>query len=317
MTAAPPHTCEGHGYRHEALFYSGPDEFMAGTLPFLRDGVAAGEPTLVVLAAHKIEALREALDGDADHVRFADMAEVGTNPARIIPAWQQFVAEHAGGGRALRGIGEPIWAERSTAELAECQRHEALLNACFSDPDFWLLCPYDTTALGAAVIEEARRNHPFVSAHGVAEPSGSFPGIKALAAPFAEPLPDPPGRAAVLPVDAVGLRVIREFVARYAYRAELAPDRIDDLVLTVHELAANTVRHGGGEGTLSIWREGDAVVCEVRDRGRIEDPLAGRVEPAAGAVGGRGLWMANQLCELVQIRSFPDGGAVRVHKRLR
>jgi anti-sigma regulatory factor (Ser/Thr protein kinase) len=77
------------------------------------------------------------------------------------------------------------------------------------------------------------------------------------------------------------------------------------------------VRHGGGEGTLSLWREGDSLVCEVRDRGRIEDPLAGRVEPPTGVVGGRGLWMANQLCELVQIRSFPDGGAVRVHKRLR
>jgi anti-sigma regulatory factor (Ser/Thr protein kinase) len=110
--------------------------------------------------------------------------------------------------------------------------------------------------------------------------------------------------------------VIREFVSRHAARAGLA-EGIEDLVLSVHELAANTVRHGGGEGTLSIWRERDAVVCEVRDRGRIEEPLAGRIEPATDALGGRGLWLANQLCELVQIRSFPDGGAVRVHKRLR
>ena len=74
---------------------------MAGTLPFLRDAVAAGEPTLVVLAAHKIDALRDALDGDADHVRFADMAEVGTNPARIIPAWQRVRRRaRSAGGRA-------------------------------------------------------------------------------------------------------------------------------------------------------------------------------------------------------------------------
>jgi anti-sigma regulatory factor (Ser/Thr protein kinase) len=310
-------TCESDSYRHEALFYADADEFMAGTLPFLRDAVADGAPTLVVLAAHKIEALREALDGDAERIHFADMAEIGTNPARIIPAWQRFVAEHSRAGRTLRGIGEPIWAERSPAELAECQRHEALLNACFDDPDFWLLCPYDTTALGATVIEEARRNHPFLAARGRSAPSGSFPGVEALTAPFAQPLPDPPRDAEVRSVSREELRAIRAFVAAHAIRAALADNRVDDLVLTVHELATNTVRHGGGEGTLSLWREGESLVCEVRDRGRIEDPLAGRVEPATGAVGGRGLWMANQLCELVQIRSFPDGGAVRVHKRLR
>lgn len=172
------HTSHDAGYRHEALFYADADEFMAGTLQFLRDAVAADEPTLVVLAAPKIQALGEALNGEADQVSFADMAEVGTNPARIIPAWQQFLVEHGGKSRRLRGIGEPIWAERSAAELAECQRHEALLNVCFDDPDFWLLCPYDTTALDPEVIEEARRNHPFLSGRGVPEVSTSSPASR-------------------------------------------------------------------------------------------------------------------------------------------
>ena len=317
-TPTPPaHACHDTGYRHEALFYADTDEFMAGTLQFLRDAVAAGEPTLVVLAAPKIQALREALDGEAERVIFADRAEVGTNPARIIPAWQQFLVEQAGQGRRLRGIGEPIWAERSAAELAECQRHEALLNVCFDDPDFWLLCPYDTTALHPEVIAEARRNHPFLSGQGVPELSTSYPGVEALSAPFDEPLRDPQGDAALLYVDRAALRGVREFVTLHAERAGLGADGVGDLVLAVHELATNTLRHGGGEGTVSVWSEHDAVVCEVNDRGRIKDPLAGRVAPTVDSLDGRGLWMANQLCELVQIRSFPDGGAVRVHKRLR
>ena len=313
---SPAHACHAAGYRHEALFYADADEFMAGTLQFLRDSVAAGEPTLVVLAAPKIQALREALDGEAEQVIFADMAEVGTNPARIIPAWQRFLVEHAGNGRRLRGIGEPIWADRSAAELAECQRHEALLNVCFDDPDFWLLCPYDTTALDPEVIDEARRNHPFLSGRGVPELSTSYPGVEALAAPFGEPLPDPPGDAALLYVDGAALRGVREFISIHAERAGLDDQGVNDLVLTIHELATNTLRHGGGEGTVSIWSEHATVVCEVRDRGRIEDPLAGRVAPSMDSLDGCGLWMANQLCELVQIRSFPDGGAVRVYKRL-
>ena len=287
-------------YRHEALLYSGPDEFLAGTLPFLHDAVAAREPALVVLAAAKIELLREALEADAERILFADMDEVGANPARIIPAWQAFVSGHSGGPTRLRGIGEPIWAERSPAALSECQRHEALLNVCFADRDLWLLCPYDTTALTAAVIAEARRNHRFVSDGGLEGLSATYPGAEALAAPFDEPLTEPPLDAAQLRIEQHALHVIRALISGHATRGGLAEGRAADLVFAVHEIVANTVRHGGGEGTLTMWREGEAVVCEVRDRGRIEDPLAGRVEPPAGALGGRGLWLANQLCELVR-----------------
>jgi hypothetical protein len=50
----------------------------------------------------------------------------------------------------------------------------------------------------------------------------------------------------------------------------------------------------------------------VRDRGTVVDPLAGRVRPPPGADRGRGLWLANQLSDLVQIRATPEGTAVRV-----
>jgi anti-sigma regulatory factor (Ser/Thr protein kinase) len=299
------------GYRHEALFYDGTDELLEGLVPFARDAVAAREPILAVLGAPKLDALRDALDDDADGVLFADMQEVGSNPARIIPAWQRFLAEHAEPGRRMRGIGEPIWPGRRAAELAECERHEALLNIAFADPDFWLLCPYDTGALPAAVVDEARRNHPFVAG----DPSPAFAGADAIAAPWSAALPEPPADAVSATIDGDSLRALRALVSGYGAAAGL--DELDtaELVLAVHELVSNTVLHAGGEGRLLLWRAPDAVVCEVRDRGRIEDPLAGRVAPPGILEGGRGLWMANQLCDLVQIRAFSDGGAVRVHKR--
>jgi anti-sigma regulatory factor (Ser/Thr protein kinase) len=315
-TGTVDHGCDGGRYRHEALFYSDFEGFIDGTLPFIRDAVAAEEPILVVLGQQKIDALREQLNGEAERVLFADMAEVGTNPARIIPAWQQFIADNAGGGR-LRGIGEPIWAGRSAAELAECQRHEALLNIAFADPEFWLLCPYDTGSLAPAVIEEARRNHPFVTDDGVAGSSSSFAGTEELAAPFDEPLSPPPADAVMQPIPSAGaLRDMRTFVIRHAVEAGLSGLATSDLVFAANELAANSVKHGGGSGELYLWREEGAVVCEVRDRGRISDPLVGRTRPAADRINGRGLWMANQLCELVQIRSLAEGAVVRVHKRL-
>jgi anti-sigma regulatory factor (Ser/Thr protein kinase) len=98
-------------------------------------------------------------------------------------------------------------------------------------------------------------------------------------------------------------------------QAGLTRDRSEDLVLSVHELATNSIRHGGGSGALRGWVERDAVVCEVSDGGLIDEPLAGRVQPDTDQPGGFGLWLANQLCDLVQIRSFGSGGVVRAHMR--
>src|SRR6478672_3345873 len=154
------------GFVHEALLYDGLDAFVASTAPFVRAGVDAQEPVLVVVSQRKIDALRDALGPAADQVSFADMHEVGRNPARIIPAWRDFLDQREQAPSAVRGIGEPIWFGRSEAELVECHRHEALLNVAFDDePAFTLLCPYDIDALPASVIDEAILNHP-----GTAEP---------------------------------------------------------------------------------------------------------------------------------------------------
>lgn len=308
--------CPAAGYQHEAFFYAGEDEFLAGTLPFIRDAVAADEAILVVLAAPKIAALRRHLNGEAERVSFADMAEVGTNPARIIPAWQDFVDCHAPSGRRIWGIGEPVWAGRSAAELVECRRHEELLNVVFNDPAFCLLCPYDTESLDPESIDDARRSHPYVREAGQRRPSAAFPGVAALAAPFDVPLPEPPGPPAEEFVFHAGvLRDARKWVGARAAAEGLAIDRLADLLLAVNEVATNSLRHGASVGTVSVWSDGDAVVSEVRDTGRIMDPLVGRRRPAPGALGGRGLWIANTVCELVQIRTFATGNVVRLHMR--
>src|SRR3712207_5794849 len=94
-------------FSHEALLYAGERDFVRRTAAFAREGAAAGEPVLVMVGGEKIDALRAELGDDVEGVRFADMREVGANPARIIPAWRDFAAEHA--GRRLRGVGEPVW----------------------------------------------------------------------------------------------------------------------------------------------------------------------------------------------------------------
>jgi anti-sigma regulatory factor (Ser/Thr protein kinase) len=304
-------------FRHEALFYASDEEFLDGTASFIRDGLEADEPSLVVLSAPKIEALQSELNGAADRVLFADMAEVGSNPARIIPAWHEFVDQHAAAGRDIRGIGEPIWAERSPAELVECQRHESLLNLTFDDtPGFFLLCPYDTRALDADVIEEAKRSHEFLCADGHSHDSDIYRSLDEVAEPFAEPLPDPDSEPQWTIFQALSLGALRDFVAERAAKARLDRSSLDDLVLAVNEVATNSVVHGGGGGILRVWEDDAALVCEINDNGHIDDPMAGRKVPDPYQPGGHGLWMANQLCDLVQVRSYDGGSAVRLHKRV-
>jgi anti-sigma regulatory factor (Ser/Thr protein kinase) len=290
-------------FHHEALLYDGPDDLLAGVVPFVREGLEHGEPVLVAMGPDGIAALDDALG--PSETTYVDMRELGRNPARIIPAWQAFRTRHDG---PIRGVGEPIWAGREGAELAECQLHEALLNLAFDGAEaFSLLCPYDTGRLEENVIHEACAAHPHVNA----APSAAFREPERLLAPFEAPLPPPPAHARVLGFELDTLAEVRRTTEEHA--AGLEPQRIGDLALAVTEAAANSVRHGGGRGILRIWQEAGAVICEVRDRGRIDDPLAGRRAPSTEQLGGRGLWIANAVCDLVQIRA----GAVRLHMKPR
>jgi anti-sigma regulatory factor (Ser/Thr protein kinase) len=303
-------------FRHEALFYAGQDAFVAGTLPFIREGLERGEAVLVVESTQRIGMLHEALGPDGGLVEFADMSAVGSNPALIVPAWQEFIDRHAG-RRALRGIGEPIWAERSAPELAECQRHESLLNVAFAGgPAWWLLCPYDTEGLDEAVVEEAKRSHPFVWQPSGQARSAQYRGLDASAAPFESPLAPPPKTAFKIRFDSSGLGDLRWFIGHYGTAAGLPASDARDLVAAVNEVATNSVRHGGGHGELATWNDEHSVICEVRDGGRYELPLADRRRPGGDPADPRGLWLANQLCDLMQIRSVPGGSVFRVHKYL-
>lgn len=303
-------------FRHEVAFYDDTEQFLAATVPFLLDGLEAGEPALVTVGPEKAEQLRGELGAGAVEVEFANIEEFGRNPARIIPVWQDFADRGVTLGGRFRGIGEPIWPGRCDAEIDECERHEALLNLAFGGGPAWsLLCPYDSRTLDDDVLESALHSHPLITGPGgaaVASPGwdGDDPD------PFAGALPPPPLDAPEFGFDGTTVPNLRAIVGVEAAEAGLPDHRTADLVLAAGELAANSVIHGGGTGTARVWREPGALVTEVHDAGRMEQPLVGRVRPQPTQAGGRGLWIANQVCDLVQIRSGRGGTRVRLQMNL-
>jgi anti-sigma regulatory factor (Ser/Thr protein kinase) len=304
------------GFRHEAVLYAGVDGFLDRVAPFVLKGVSAGEPTLVMTSRRKLAALREQL-GDADNglVEYQDMEVVGANPARIIPAWDDFARRKSRDGAVrFRGVGEPIWASRTPAELDECHWHEALINRAFAHRDgFWLICPYDVESLAPGVVGDARHTHPRVSGHG--EGAAGPDDVQdvsdfAPARPLTSSLESPTTRVAEVGFDRDRLGELRALVAAKCAVAGMSPARVDDFVMAVNEVATNSVMHGGGRGIARIWCEVDDVVCEIRDAGVISDPLVDRTRPDRDPQDARGLWTVNGLCDLVQLRSTPGEGSV-------
>jgi anti-sigma regulatory factor (Ser/Thr protein kinase) len=314
-TAPAVATEPGMGYQHEAFLYRGEAEFLAGTVPFIEAALAADEPVLVAVIKPRLDLIADALGDDAARVSLVDMAELGANPARIIPAWRRFVDQHRADVRPVRGIGEPIWAGRRPTELVECQLHEALLNQAVEEQTrLWLRCPYDADVLDTPVIAEAHRSHPVLADPSQPAGSAEYGGPDHAVSLFGAELPEPATAPETLAFDGAALAAVRALVVRHAADAGLDALRGGELALVMHEIASNSVRHGGGRGSLRVWRDSAGLVCEITDAGHITDPLVGRVMPSLDAAGGRGLWLANQLCDLVQVRSTAGGGTtVRIH----
>lgn len=304
------------GFRHEVIFHGdGTDGFVRQTMPLIERALDRRSPVLAAVSAQRIVALQQALGSRAAHVGFADIRRLGSNPARIIPAWREFLGGAGSGEGEPLGIGEPVWHGRSTAELDECWRHEALLNLAFGAGRPWhLLCPYDLEALEDHVIEAAHICHPIVTGPGRSGPGNCY---RRNIAAFDGRLAEPTSEVSELHFGEAELREVRRRITSWARLEGLLPEATQDLVLAADEIATNSIRHGGGTGRLRMWREGTALLCEIRDRGQMLDPLLGRVLPGEDAVCGRGMWIVNQLCDLVQVRSSAAGSQIRLHKRLR
>ncbi|MGZ4626779.1 MAG: anti-sigma factor RsbA family regulatory protein [Kineosporiaceae bacterium] len=302
------------GFRHETVFYREDEDFLGSLLPYVREGLERDEAVVVAAPPLRLGLLHDALADDAGAVELLDMTDLGANPARIIAAWQAVLDRTLGVGRGLRGIGEPAYPGRRPAELVECRLHELLLNRAFDPGPAWrLLCPYDEKRLPAEVCAAASAVHPLrLLPDGSVETAGN-PGAEDALAAFGAPLPAP-SRVVLSGTFADGdVPAVRHTVRSFARTCGVPEETAEALQLAASELATNSIRHGGGTGTVAMWTGPGAVVVEFTDGGRgLAEPLAGRLPPPVDHVSGRGLFLVNQLCDLVQLRASDSGTTVRV-----
>ena len=298
---------DGGVLSHAAFCYRGQPEYTAAIAAYIQAGLAAGEPALVAVPGVKARVIRDRLDDGPGEVVFTDMTELGRNPARIIPEVRGFADKHP--GQRVRFVGESVWPGRSAAEICEAARHEALTSLAFAHTPITILCPYDASGLAGSILAGARRTHQEPGTPGAIGQTWR----DNLPPECDGPLDPPPAEAEVFRYN-TDLAAVRRLVAGHARRAGLTGERTIDLVLAVNEIAANTISHTTGSGVLQIWHTPEEIVCQLHDQGEITDPLAGRVRHGPDD-RGHGLWLVNQVCDLVELRTGPAGTTVRMHMR--
>jgi anti-sigma regulatory factor (Ser/Thr protein kinase) len=301
----------GESFVHEALLYRGRQELEDAVRGFVRDAAAAGEPVMAVVPRANLEWLQGALADEDARIRFEDMNDVGRNPVCLLPMIQDWLDDHDGRARV---ISEPMWPERSYAETAECLRHEALLNHALSGSLATMLCPYDAKHLDALVLEGAELTHPQVREASGSRRSDCYedPLLGSLAERWPLGEPAEPMSEHIFVGD---LRSLRRAVVDDPSLHGLTRERRDDVVFVINEAATNVIRHGDGHCTARLWRDGRGVVSEVSFDTSLPDVLAGRRRPPADSPDGRGLWLINQVCDLVELRTGGTGTTLRMHVR--
>ncbi|MGW5363477.1 anti-sigma factor RsbA family regulatory protein [Actinopolymorpha pittospori] len=297
---------------HVALFYTHISEYVDGVLGVI-DSRNGERPTLVAVSAPVIDLLREELGDRAAGIHFINVREAGRNPTRVTPVLLRFADEHP--DQHIVIVCEPIWPERTAAEYGTAVQSEALANLAFAGRTATIVCAYHVATVHGAIVHDAAvddavRTHPVVvDSDGDRWESLRYADQVQLATEALHPLPKPPTAPETLTFEVADQGELREFVTTHATRAGLRGRRLDDLLYAVAEATSDIVERTSGPDRLRIWRSDERLVCELHSTGQLA-PLAGRL-PGDG--DSRGLLLASEVADLVQIDAHPTGTTVRIH----
>lgn len=281
-------------------------------MPFIAEGLEQQQPVLVAVPGDRLDALVVALGDAAADVTTADMTDFGRNPGRILAGQFSFVERHS--DRRVRIVAEPAYVGRTESEYLACMQHEALANIAFSGSDITGLCPYDASCLDQSVLDHVRLTHPGVWQGGSRTHCPEY-AVDAALDRCNQPLATSPAAVTHTVEHALHLAGARRCAERYGRLLGMAADRVADLLLITTELATNSLNHADGPCRLAFWYDDGFVICEARDTGHWDDPLAGRRPPGTGGVGPYGLFVVNAIADLLRTHTSSAGTTVQAYLR--
>lgn len=306
------------GFQHHALVHSSDDELVNGLRPFVREGLAADQPVVTVVAERTATLLSDALGPDRERVRFLDAGAVYRDPRQALRNYEALLNEDfAADAERVHLVGEIPFGAVTSAQR-EWMRYESALNSLFAQAPVRSVCPYDRRTLPAELVASAARTHPMLATADGWRYSDDY----ISPARFLRELTAwERSRASLLTELTVGrdLSRVRGTVRRHATIQGAAPEQADQFINAVNEVVTNAMTHGQEPVRLRLLADEHMLMCEVADHGTgLDDPLAAYRLPATNEEqeGGRGLWLARELCDVVELESRPDGFAVHLGMNL-
>ena len=305
-------TTTGHcSFRHELFLYSSVEHLVEFVVPWARDGVAAGDPTLLLLRADAAQAV---------------LHEVGPSPYLTVePALAEpgQPAEHVRAASTLLSNFARMVHQEPTitpSQWPEWLRLEAVLNLALRHYDTWAICAYDERMLSTDMISDLHATHPLIAQDGEHRRNDSYQHPVNFLVQQSEDPPDPvertrPAVELVDPSPASARAAVKWFSHRW-----LPDNEIDKLIFATNEAVINALRHGRPPTVLRLWTNRGRVTVTVTDTGPgPADPLVGLLpnefptttagDPVPGPA--LGLWLIHQLVDVTR-RSDTGGYTIRL-----
>jgi anti-sigma regulatory factor (Ser/Thr protein kinase) len=307
---------------HGAAVVGSEAELLAAALPFLDEGLRAGDLVALTCPPETVDLIcRELGEQASGVVSDPRMSLLGSRAPDALTMCSRYLerAVVRGSGR-LRVLAEVDFGGEP-ADWREGQRFESVYNRLTVGAPVAAICLYDRRRLPAPVVASAEATHPQLVSGTTWSGNGRFqdPGTYVPSLPLPrEPVED--GEPVFSVDDAKTLAGLRHQLG--AVIASLVPDRDQqgDLHLAASEIAANAFRHGVRPVSARVWAEADRLVCLISDRGTsYSDPFSG-FTPAHGldlSHGGMGLWLARKLWDHVDVVPTAAGLTVRLSTRIR
>jgi anti-sigma regulatory factor (Ser/Thr protein kinase) len=295
-------------FRHGALVYESQDEYLARVVPFLKEGIEAGEGAIVAHTKPGLAVLREALGPNAAQVTFADVSSAYTRPARTLASYHTVFTDRLQKAPRVRAVADVQFGP-DPVEWQLWTGYEAVFNRCFAHLPAWVLCSYNAAGTPDPILESVWQTHPEVvdgnawtTSDHYEDPDDLLRRMTPAAEPIAQLRPIPFGR---------DTEEFRERLAQELVAEDVPEARVLDMLLAASEIAANAIEHGGGVQDVRVGRSQGRFVCEVVDRGEgFDDPAAGYLAPRMGV--GKGLWVARQLTWRIEFFRSPNGFTARI-----
>ncbi|NIJ10990.1 anti-sigma regulatory factor (Ser/Thr protein kinase) [Saccharomonospora amisosensis] len=303
------------GYLHEAAYYGSDDEFLSITIPFVEEGLRAGEPTVVALGEDGTRLLKDAF-GSASGLAFRPGDDSYSRPASAIKEFHELVRSHVfAGAEQVRVVGE-IPHLGTGVVWDPWARYEAAVNHVLAGFPLWGLCMYDSRVTPAGVLADVERTHPMLATPGGGHVKNAGYVDPATFLSDYEPRYADPLEQSVPAVELLSPtpEAARKATAAAGRDSGLTSEEVDGLVMAVSELVTNGLRHGEPPVELRLWSTRGRMVATVSDRGDgPKDPFVGLVPARQNpAEGGLGLWIAHQVCEQVTMHRTETGFTARL-----